>query len=793
MPADDLVLNVRQLAGYPPVGNASTPAALLMQLGLGGAYVTISPQALVSTALQSGGDMAIAGVLAVQAVSGGSAQFSNGAFGMLSAQKACLVDLAAVYGTLGGVQIATVNDLSAVVAAQKASTVWSFNGRMGDVRLWIDDIRCAGGAPIYAPRFEGDPRACTPPPTSNSSRLATTAFVANALAISFEQFAPIDSPNFTGVPTAPTPALGSSDGQLATTAFVQNAISTGVAGVASFNTRVGAVVLNGADITAAGGALLASPAFTGLPTGPTAAPGTNTTQLATTAFVMAGAGWAPLASPAFTGIPTAPTPTPGTNSVQIATTAFVMSAIAAVDVGVATFNGRSGAVMLIANDISGAGGALLASPAFTGVPTAPTPPPGDSSTRLATTAFVASLTGYAPLNSPAFTGVPTAPTATLGTNTLQLATTAFVAAAISASTAGVVSFNGRAGAVTLQANDLTAAGGALLASPAFTGTPTAPTAALGVSTTQVATCAFVNAALAGYLPLTGGGTVTGNVYATQLIANALGVVSPAGTGRSIGFYSNPTVVPTSAGARWFIGVDTAAETGSNAGSNFYIGSFSDSGVGIGNALTINRASGAVTFATYPTFNAGLIAFDTVEIDNNVSQAPGVIFKSGATQVAALGYDIANNTIALSNLTVGTSWVLDVLGATLPAGNAYKPGGGAWTALSDARIKDVVGDYPHGLEEVTRLAPVVYTYKGNDATYEGGESTNKDAASKGRRFVGLVAQAVEAVFPEMVTKRAGYIDGVEVDDLRDLDTTPLIFALVNAVKTLATRVAALETA
>lgn len=37
----------------------------------------------------------------------------------------------------------------------------------------------------------------------------------------------------------------------------------------------------------------------------------------------------------------------------------------------------------------------------------------------------------APLNSPAFTGVPTAPTATSGTNTIQLATTAFVQTAIS--------------------------------------------------------------------------------------------------------------------------------------------------------------------------------------------------------------------------------------------------------------------------------------------------------------------------------------------------------------------------
>lgn len=61
-----------------------------------------------------------------------------------------------------------------------------------------------------------------------------------------------------------------------------------------------------------------SPVFTGIPTAPTAAAGTNTAQLATTAFVTS--------SPSFTGTPTAPTAANATNSTQIATTAFVQNA-----------------------------------------------------------------------------------------------------------------------------------------------------------------------------------------------------------------------------------------------------------------------------------------------------------------------------------------------------------------------------------------------------------------------------------------------------------------------------------
>lgn len=46
--------------------------------------------------------------------------------------------------------------------------------------------------------------------------------------------------------------------------------------------------------------------------------------------------------------------------------------------------------------------------------------------------FAADLTVVAPLASPAFTGTPTAPTQTAGNNTTRIATTAFVSAAIAA-------------------------------------------------------------------------------------------------------------------------------------------------------------------------------------------------------------------------------------------------------------------------------------------------------------------------------------------------------------------------
>ena len=57
-------------------------------------------------------------------------------------------------------------------------------------------------------------------------------------------------------------------------------------------TTVTATTINAANATFSGAISSVSPAFTGTPTAPTATAGTNTTQLATTAFVLANAGGA---------------------------------------------------------------------------------------------------------------------------------------------------------------------------------------------------------------------------------------------------------------------------------------------------------------------------------------------------------------------------------------------------------------------------------------------------------------------------------------------------------------------
>ena len=85
---------------------------------------------------------------------------------------------------------------------------------------------------------------------------------------------------------------------------------------------------------------IASETLTGTPLAPTAAADTNTTQIATTAFV--DASFAKKASPTFTGTPAAPTAATSTNTTQIATTAMVQAAVDADIVTHAALRSASG-------------------------------------------------------------------------------------------------------------------------------------------------------------------------------------------------------------------------------------------------------------------------------------------------------------------------------------------------------------------------------------------------------------------------------------------------------------------
>ena len=183
---------------------------------------------------------------------------------------------------------------------------------------------------------------------------------------------------------------------------------------------------------------------------------------------------APLASPALTGTPTAPTAAANTDTTQIATTAFVKSAVASlVDGAPSLLNTLNELAAAIADDENFATTlttsvglkADIDSPTFTGTVTLPS--------GTVTSGMIADGT------------IATADIADSAITSAKIADGTIVDADINASAAIAQS------KVANLTTDL--ADKAPLASPALTGVPTAPTAAANTDTTQVATTAFAKA------------------------------------------------------------------------------------------------------------------------------------------------------------------------------------------------------------------------------------------------------------------------------------------------------------
>ena len=235
----------------------------------------------------------------------------------------------------------------------------------------------------------------------------------------------------------------------------------------------------------------------------------------------------------FTGVPKAPTASAGTSNTQIATTAFVTSAV-----NTSTASWQANAAEQAAQlDLR----ATIASPDFSGTPQTTNVANTDRSRRIATTSFVGNLVdaasngidnglaSKAPINSPLFTGYPTsgfhAANLTYGTLSTtsaslnipvshpyptQLATVGFVANVIA----------------TMPSANLTPY--ATKVSPAFEGTPTAPTPNVGDNSTKIATTKFV----AERSPVLSVNTQTGSVVlAVGDIAGAAPLANPIFTGQ----------------------------------------------------------------------------------------------------------------------------------------------------------------------------------------------------------------------------------------------------------------------
>ena len=241
--------------------------------------------------------------------------------------------------------------------------------------------------------------------------------------------APLASPTLSGTPTAPTAASSSNSTQIATTAFVQTAVAGTVnltdfsvtsnsasgGGALSYNNSSGVFSYTPPDLSS----FLTSVSFSSLTGKPTTVSGYGITDALTTGadadigsndFITTGKAYFSNVFSQTSNLPNAST---------------YHGMFAHVHATGAAYFAHAGNWVRLANQSE------VFSGVFADLTSKPTTLAGYGITDGATTN---ALNFKADLASPGFTGTPTAPTAPSSTNTTQIATTAFVQSAVSGAT-----------------------------------------------------------------------------------------------------------------------------------------------------------------------------------------------------------------------------------------------------------------------------------------------------------------------------------------------------------------------
>jgi len=168
-----------------------------------------------------------------------------------------------------------------------------------------------------------------------------------------------------------------------------------------------------------------------------------------------------------------------------------------------------------------------------------------------------------------------------------------------------------------------------------------------------------------------------------------------------------------------------------------------------------------------------------ELIGDVNQFPDwgfrfIRFQNGNTNIDHRGsnslvfnnVDNANTFFSANNVAKFTVQVNKVQSEV----NAFKPGGGPWSAISDKRAKEDINTYKKGLKEILSVNPVSYKY-------------NVDFLEKDdQTYVGVVAQDLQKVVPSMV-KEYEYTDiaAKKHEGYLSVDPNEFTYMLINSVK------------
>ncbi|WP_246795621.1 tail fiber domain-containing protein [Burkholderia perseverans] len=282
--------------------------------------------------------------------------------------------------------------------------------------------------------------------------------------------------------------------------------------------------------------------------------------------------------------------------------------------------------------------------------------------------------------------------------------------------------------------------------------------------------------VAGALSVTAGITAKGSLTATS----SVGVNGPAETSRYVMFYTGGV-------ARWSAQASYDAENDSNAGSSWLLGRHTNDGSYAETVLSFSRSTGVGAFAHRPMFGSATpwdsanlptpqAALGYVPInkagDSGIGALAVTSLQAPSVFVGSAGYMVMYDTGSSGiGFRAGTSAAPKYFSFDA-SGNGYAANG-SWVNGSDADLKQNVETIDDALSKVRALRGVSYEKIG----------------VPGSRHLGVIAQEVQQVFPEVVHD----MPGADNEGGRFLGVSygNLVGPLIEALKILADRVDALE--
>jgi hypothetical protein len=366
--------------------------------------------------------------------------------------------------------------------------------------------------------------------------------------------------------------------------------------------------------------------------------------------------------------------------------------------------------------------------------------------------------GGAPVASPAFTGTPTAPTAAANTNTTQLATTAFVTSALASS--GLPSQSGNSGKF-LTTNGTTtswaSSGGSGVPYSGASGAVNLGNYNLTVYGIKIGTSGTDNTALQSNL-IIGRDVLVNNTngYGNMAIGNTalytnVGGYNNVSIGNESQYYNLWGWGNVSLGtATLYKNVTGNFNTAVGHGAGYFLTSSGNTAIGH-NALDGQGNGGGNTGVGY---NAGGVPWDQ-RTYNSTFLGYNAKAQSGLDNVIVIGYNAYTN--EHHTIQLGDNRIVKL-----------KTSGTIWSngsqLTSDLRLKTNIQPIPNTLDLIMKLNPVHYNKKNSIESSDYAKTEN-----------GFIAQELQKVLPYLVS------EGTDKDKILSVDYNSIIPVLTKGIQ------------